>query len=275
LPFTPLVDIVVIAFSFIMLSAMPFPKYLLYLAFSLGLHACLFLALFFWKVAQEPQPEPRTVLLEVRSLKPSQSRPGERSSTPAASDSTPIAGLALPEPGALGLVSAEPPTSRTVRARVAADIRETAPIERSEKPRLAAPSAALSFPSPEETLLAALSGGERERGTPASAAAAVEGGYAQETALEWKGRQRQLLRGLELNFPELLAEKGLEVDVEAAFAVAPSGQVTRVEITRSSGFASVDRSVEQAMYNTLFEVSSGQEEDQGRISLHFRLERKP
>jgi len=258
-----------------MLNTVTFPRYVLYLAFSLGMHACLFLILFFWKVAQEPQPEPRTVLLEVRSLKPSQFRPGERFSAPAASASTLVGGLALPEPGVLSLAWAEPRTSRTVRARVAADIRETAPIERTEKPRLAERSDELSFPSPEETLSGALSGGARERGIPTSAAAEAEGGYRQETALEWKGRQRQLLRGLELKFPELLAEKGLEVDVEAAFAVAPSGQVTRVEITRSSGFASVDRSVEQAMYNTLFEVSSGQEEDQGRISLHFLLERKP
>jgi TonB family protein len=158
---------------------------------------------------------------------------------------------------------------------VAADIRETALIERSEKPRLAEPSDELSFPSPEETLLGALGGGARGRGTSETTVAETEGGYTQETALEWKGRQRQLLRGLELKFPELLAEKGLEVDVEAVFAVAPSGQVTRVEITRSSGFASVDRSVEQAMYNTLFEISSAQEEDQGHISFHFRLERKP
>jgi TonB family protein len=250
-------------------------RYLLYFAFSIGFHACLFLAFFFWKVVQEPQPEPHTVLLEVHGLKPRQSRPDERPSAPKASDSTLSSGLAVPEPGALGLVREESRTSRVVKAGIAADIREPAPIARNEQPRRAEPSDAFWLPSPAETLREALTGSSRKQVPAASAAGEAEGGYAQETALEWKGKQRQMLRRFELGFPELLAEKGLEVDVEAAFAVAPSGQVTRVEITRSSGFASVDRSVEQAMYNTLFEASSGEEEDQGRISLHFRLERKP
>jgi TonB family protein len=65
------------------------------------------------------------------------------------------------------------------------------------------------------------------------------------------------------------------VDVVAAFAVAPNGQVTRVEIMRSSGFASVDRAVVQALHNALFDASPGDAEDQGRISFHFRLERNP
>ncbi len=250
-------------------------RYLLYFAFSAGFHACLFLAFFFWKVVQEPQPEPRTVLLEVKGLEPRSSRSAERAPAPKASSSVLSSGLAIPEPGYLRLVSEESRTSRAAKAGITADFREPAAIARNEKPRLVQPSDAFSFPSPAETLRGALAGSDREQVPSSSAAGAAEGGYTQETALEWKGKQRQMLRRLELGFPELLAEKGLEVDVEAAFAVAPSGQVTRVEITRSSGFASVDRSVEQAMYNTLFEASSGEEEDQGRISLHFRLERKP
>jgi TonB family protein len=278
---------VLITYVFVMFNATPCPnpairlnlaspswrKYLLYLAFSLGFHGCLLLAFSFWKVAREPQPEQRVVLLEVRNLMPRQARPGERSSAPAPGSNL-IGGLAVPEPGALGVLPAEPHASRALRAGVKIAATEPAPIERSEKPRLAERSDTLSFPSPAETLLKALSGNALEPIPPAPAAAEVEGGYTQETALEWKGRQRQLLRSLQLSFPELLAEKGLEVDVEAAFAVAPSGQVIRVEITRSSGFASVDRAVEQAMYNTLFEASSGEAEDQGRIRLHFRLERK-
>jgi len=45
-----------------------------------------------------------------------------------------------------------------------------------------------------------------------------------------------------------------------------------VEITRSSGFASVDRAVEQALRNALFEEAAG--EDPGRIHIRFRFERK-
>jgi TonB family protein len=276
-----------IAFIFVMSNTAPCPnpairlnlaspswrKYLVCLAFSLGFHGCLLLAFSFWKVAREPQEEQRVVLLEVRNLMPRQSRTGERSPS-TAWNSNLVGGLAVPEPGELSILPAEASTSRALRAGAKTAAAEPAPIERSERPRIAERSDTLSFPSPAETLQKALSGNAREPAPPAPAAAEAEGGYTQETALEWKGRQRQLLRGLQLSFPELLAEKGLEVDVEAAFAVAPSGQVTRVEIVRSSGFASVDRAVEQAMYNTLFEASSGEAEDQGRISLHFRLERK-
>ena len=97
-------------------------------------------------------------------------------------------------------------------------------------------------------------------------------GYIPSTALEWKAGGRSLLLRPRLRYPELLLEKGLEVDVEADFVVAPNGQVASVQITRSLGFASVDREVEQALRDALFAESS--QEDSGRIQFRFRLERK-
>ncbi len=73
--------------------------------------------------------------------------------------------------------------------------------------------------------------------TAADPAAALEtAGYTPTTALEWKAGGRTLLLPPRLGFPELLLEKGLEVDVEAAFVVAPSGQVTRVRDHPQLGF---------------------------------------
>jgi TonB family protein len=250
-------------------------RYLPYVAFSLLLHGCLLLVFAFWKVTQEQQPEQRRVLLEFRRQAPRQPRSAGRSPALLGQAADAAAGLRVPDAGVLALPKPDLRTPQAARARVSAGSAEPVRIERTEKPRLAERGNPPSFPSAAETLQEALSGAAREAAVSSLEPTGAVGGYTQETALEWKGRQRQLLRSPELRFPELLAEKGLEVDVEAAFAVAPNGQVTRVEISRSSGFASVDRTVVQALYNTLFEVSSGEEEDQGRISFHFRLERRP
>jgi TonB family protein len=146
---------------------------------------------------------------------------------------------------------------------------------------------AAALPTPAQAL-GALAGKEREKAVSPEQAAPGEqaapreeppigdiapetAGYMPPAALEWRTGGRSLLLQPRLRFPELLLEKGLEVDVEAAFIVAPSGQVTSVVITRSSGFASVDREVEQALRDALFAESS--QEDSGRIQFRFRLER--
>ena len=61
--------------------------------------------------------------------------------------------------------------------------------------------------------------------------------------------------------------------MEATFKVAPSGPVTQVEMTRSSGYSTVDRAVERALVNYLVEASATDDEDTGRIRFRFRLER--
>jgi TonB family protein len=100
-----------------------------------------------------------------------------------------------------------------------------------------------------------------------------ESGFTESGALEWRGRERKLLKTAEVAFPDILLEEGLEVDVMAAFSVAANGQVIAVDILRSSGYASVDRAVERALRGYLFEPSEGMGEDVGQIQYRFRLER--
>jgi TonB family protein len=100
-----------------------------------------------------------------------------------------------------------------------------------------------------------------------------EGGFDRAGALEWKGRERRLLRAAGIRFPDILLEEGLEVDVEAVLIVAPNGQVSSVDIVRGSGYASVDRAVERAILGYLFEPSGGPGDDVGRIRFRFRLKR--
>ena len=100
-----------------------------------------------------------------------------------------------------------------------------------------------------------------------------EGGYTEEGALEWRGRERKLLKTAGISFPDILLEEGLEVDVVAGFTVAANGQVVDVEIIRSSGYASVDTAVQQALRSYLFEPSADSSDDVGQIQVRFRLER--
>jgi TonB family protein len=108
-------------------------------------------------------------------------------------------------------------------------------------------------------------------GAPAGAEA--EHRYLDSGALEWRGRERKVLRAVRPEFPEVLRQEGLGVDVQATFTVAPSGQVTQVEITRSSGYASVDRAVVRALMNYLFEASDTDAADIGEQQFSYRLER--
>jgi TonB family protein len=250
-------------------------RYFPYLAISIVFHGCLLLVFSYWKIVREPLPESRMVIIEYHGRALRRSPSEGRQSDPLAQDSGRSRGLRVTDAGMLSLPAAAARIAGEARAKAGAPAEAPSPIERADKPRLIQPGDSPAVPSAAETLKKALaaSGGEPSSSTPPETATA--GGYTQETALEWKDRQRRMLRSPELRFPELLAEEGLEVDVVAAFAVAPNGQVTRVEIMRSSGFASVDRAVVQALHNALFDASPGDAEDQGRISFHFRLERNP
>ncbi len=91
--------------------------------------------------------------------------------------------------------------------------------------------------------------------------------------LEWSGNERKLLKKAVLDFPEILLQEGQDVDVEAMFTVAPTGQVIEVLITQSSGYILVDRAVERALSDYLFEESTDGRRDTGKIKFLFRLER--
>jgi TonB family protein len=133
------------------------------------------------------------------------------------------------------------------------------------------PGGRLSVPGVEE-VLAAMPAGRREA-APAVRQEGSPRGYLDSGALEWGGRERKVLKAARPEFPEVLLQEGQEADVEATFKVAPNGQVTLVEISRSSGYSAVDRAVERALLNTLFEPSATDDEDTGRARFRFRLER--
>jgi TonB family protein len=262
-------------------------KDLPYLVVSLAAHAGLLVLLLLWRLPPEPEPLSRRVLLEFRRAAPSRVLPpaAPRAAGLPAHPRKEMPGLRVPEGGRLATPpAAGAPAEPARRATALPEI----PRLPGASPRVPEATGGAALPSPDQ-ILRALAGNHRAEPaaaigggadgaapaveTAAGPAAALEpAGYIPTTALEWKAGGRTLLLRPRLAFPVLLLEKGLEVDVEAAFIVAPSGQVTRIEITRSSGFASVDREVEQALRDALFAESS--QEDSGRIQFRFRLERK-
>jgi len=238
-----------------------------YVLSSLAIHAALFAAFLLWRLPVETGGRQRQVVLEF--VRPGGARP-RAAVLPPAPGMTVREGRPLAAPAAVSSL----PLRESLALRVPPGGSFT-PLDFLGN----LPPVPVKVPEP-VGMPALPTAAEALRGlTPAAAAAgsaAAEAGnpdgYAAATALEWRGRERGLLRRPQLRFPELLKEKGLEVDVEADFVVAPSGQVSQVVITRSSGFASVDREVELALRDALFDSSS--QEDVGRIQFHFRLERK-
>jgi TonB family protein len=63
------------------------------------------------------------------------------------------------------------------------------------------------------------------------------------------------------------------VECEALITVAPSGVVTHVDITKSSGYTEIDASVEAALREYLFSRGDGRADTVGTVKFHFRLER--
>jgi TonB family protein len=106
---------------------------------------------------------------------------------------------------------------------------------------------------------------------PASSAA---GGSPSGTMVGWEGIQRKLIRKRDPEFPTVLSAIGQEIEGEARISVAPSGIVTRVEITRSSGYIEIDASVEAALRDYLFSRVDGRIDTVGTVHFRFRLEKQ-
>jgi TonB family protein len=90
----------------------------------------------------------------------------------------------------------------------------------------------------------------------------------------WDGSARKLVHWRDPAFPALLSAAGQEVECEARITVAASGAVTRVEITRSSGYIEIDASVEAALRDDLFSRINERKDTVGTIRFRFRLERQ-
>jgi len=137
-------------------------------------------------------------------------------------------------------------------------------------------TATLSAPSARDVLadLASIgapigaAAGTAAAGTSAEASAPAFGGQ-----IAWEGTTRVLIRRREPQFPSVLSAAGQEVEGVARITVAPSGAVTRVEITRSSGYTEVDASVEAALRDYLFSRVDGRRDSVGTVAFRFRLEK--
>jgi TonB family protein len=235
----------------------------LYLLISLVVHLFALLPLLLMEGPRVSELVPRRVVIEFTEspertppeVSPEKAKLPELQPSELA-DSLQMHGPAvLPIPGA-GLGSGPSQTGRTAAEGGRLDYRKT------EQPLLPEPKS-FAAPIPPAELLS------REIVEPA----AEEGGFERTGALEWKGRERRLLRAAGIRFPDILLEEGLEVDVEAILTVAPNGQVNSVDIVRSSGYASVDRAVERAIFGYLFEPSGSPGDDAGQIRFRFRLKR--
>jgi len=94
------------------------------------------------------------------------------------------------------------------------------------------------------------------------------------TLVGWEGAERKLILRRNPEFPTVLSALGQEIEGEARISVAPSGIVTRVEITRSSGYIEIDASIEAALRDYLFSRVDGRIETVGTVHFRFRLEKQ-
>jgi TonB family protein len=239
----------------------------LYFLISLGFHLCLVLLLFLMKGPRVTEVVPRRVVIEF-----SQSR--ERTPPAVAPEQTRLPDLA-PQELAESLKMQGPRTLSMPGTKSAVETPQPlvprggerfnyATTEKPLLPRSSSPAAAPLLPA---QLLA------EELESPPASTPTEESGFTEAGALEWRGRERKLLKTAGISFPDILLEEGLEVDVVAVFTVAANGQVTKVDILRGSGYASVDTAVQRALYSYLFEPSADSSEDVGQIQVRFRLER--
>ena len=231
-----------------------------YLSLSLVVHACLAILFLLLRSPQPVRSEESRVILDLRHV----DRLVSRESLPrAASETGPgssAASLFLPGED---IPAPAPSPARRVQAAINSDR-----ISVEDDGVLPAPTPATNIilPTPEAVLDEVLARGASSppRQPPARAG---------EPDLVWSGSGRRLLKQGDLYFPDILLQEAQEVDVEASFLVSPDGRVTKIEITRSSGYILVDRAIERALYEYLFEGSATGEMETGLIRFRFRLER--
>jgi outer membrane biosynthesis protein TonB len=249
-----------------------------YLLISLGLHLALALLLFLIKGPQVSEAVRRKVVIEfsqTREITPPMFA-AEPSKLPDLAPQQMAESLNLQGPSKLAMPaarSATVPPSEQASARGGERLTYV-PEQKPLLPGPGTPSAAPRLPAQlfvEE--LAAVPSVESDTESTVREGSTGDSGFTEAGALEWRGRERRLLKTAGIPFPDILLEEGLEVDVVAVFTVAANGQVVEVDIIRSSGYASVDTAVQRALYSYLFERSEDDNEDIGQVQVRFRLER--
>ncbi len=95
------------------------------------------------------------------------------------------------------------------------------------------------------------------------------------TDIGWQSSARTLKSMPAFPFPKVLSAAGQEVDCEARITVSELGNVTKVEIIRSSGYTEIDASVLSALRGYVFsrDYASGRKEAIGTVQFRFRLEK--
>jgi hypothetical protein len=93
------------------------------------------------------------------------------------------------------------------------------------------------------------------------------------TSIGWAGAPRTVIRRASPVFPSVLSAVGQEVEGEARITVNPSGSVTRVEITRTTGYIEIDASVALALRDYLFSRVDSRVDALGTVKFRFRLEK--
>jgi len=240
---------------------------------SLGFHLCLIILLFLMRGPRVTEVVPRRVVIEFsqRSERTLPAMASEQEGLPDPAPQELAESLKMEGPGSLAMPGTRSPVDspQPQLSRGGERLAFTA-MQEPLLPQPISPAAAPVLPA---QLLA------RELESPPAPVPAEEGGntkdggYSQAGELEWRGRERKLLKTAGITFPDILLEEGLEVDVVAVFTVAANGQVIDVDIVRSSGYATVDTAVQRALSSYLFEPSGDPSKDVGQIQVRFRLER--
>lgn len=92
--------------------------------------------------------------------------------------------------------------------------------------------------------------------------------------ITWLGDKRKTLIIKEPEFPEILIQEGIEVDMEVKFFISPEGFVIDTDILKSSGYNSIDMAVEKIIGTWVFEKSDQGRTDSGVVPIRFRLKKK-
>jgi TonB family protein len=97
------------------------------------------------------------------------------------------------------------------------------------------------------------------------------GGGEVSSRIGWQGQTREVLTRTPLAFPHVLSYSGQEAECEARITVTPLGTVSKVEITKASGYTEIDASVVAALWGYLFSRDYGVEKKSAVAVMRFRF----
>ncbi len=93
-------------------------------------------------------------------------------------------------------------------------------------------------------------------------------------SINWAGESRKIIKRGTIRFPDILTAEGQQAKVIARIYVSPGGNVSKVEILKSSGYIKVDNAVILSLRHYLFSPSGKGKGDIGIIEVQFKLKRE-